>query len=65
MLINTDDIKAIEKTSDGNCEIITSASEPIIAPIGFDKLKTILINQTNNIQKSLRTIALGQRTPVP
>lgn len=65
MLINLDDIKAIERRPDGTCEIITSASESIIAPIEFSKMKAILVNQTNNIQKSLRTLAQGQRTMVP
>lgn len=72
LMLNLDGIRAIAQEDDLNTRIFASGSESFVAPIQYDVLRSI-IKQRRSLEsaakdsftKSMKSLAKGQRTPVP
>lgn len=72
LMINLDGIRAIAQEEESSTRIFASGSESFVAPIQYELLRTIIKQRRSlesaakeSFQKSIKSIAKGQRTPVP
>lgn len=79
LMLNLDELRAISKEDGNTTRVFTSESESFVAPIQYETLRGLIKQRKTletiasetafksqlEIQKNLRSLAKGQRTPVP